>query len=778
MTRANDESEPSRSSASPPGPGRRAGAIAVGALVAAGLAAIIFWLAYPNRRGGNVTGPAVDPEAPSAPSIVPLPLYRAGAIAWRVLAVVGLLAIVVYLAFLLGTVTASILISLIVAATFAPVTRNLRARGWSRAKAAAVVTLAAVVLAGVVIALVVFAFLPYIDDVVAAIESGVVELRAQLQAAPVSTEGMAAIQDAVAAVRGWVAGELSEIAGAVASGVTIGILSLFLTYYVLADGDNFWNQILDATDERHRAHVESSGWDALERVGGYLRGTAILAGFRAVVVLALLFLFDVPLAGPLAVLVFLGGFIPYIGPLVATIAVLLAALATVGLQTTIVIFLLLGVATVIQTQLLRPFIYGRSIHLHPFVILTALPIAGYVAGMIGLFAALPVIAFAVAIGGTLLEVLEPPVEDPSRVVSGWLDRVAQWSWRALAIIGVVAVVIVLIAQVPLVVIPIIAAAVIAAAIAPLSRALQRRGWSASRAAATVTASTFLLLLGVVVLAFVQLAGPLADSVRASMQGAQEANTTTAGDAEALVELVATVGTTVLNAIGTVAGAVSAMAVIVLLSPILAFYLLRDAPRGWAVITARATPWRRAVLKEGGSEATEILGGYMLGTAAISAVGAISQYLIMVLLGLPFAIPIAILSFIACFIPYIGGFVTTGLAFLIAVAYGSPTQILIMFIYTIVFNLVQGNIVTPLVYSRAVSLHPAVVLLAIPAGGALAGIAGMFLIVPILAVIQASWRSAVLVLGDKPAAAGQLPGAQSAARVSEPAPEGLSVQPAD
>jgi predicted PurR-regulated permease PerM len=724
----------------------------VGALIAAGVLAILAWLAYPGRRGNTVTGPTRDPEAAPAPSIVPLPLLRAGAIAWRLLAVVGLLAILVWLAFLLGTVTASILVALIVGATFAPVTRSLRARGWSRAKAAAVVTTAAVLLAGIVIALVILAFLPYVDDILTAVENGVTELRAQLRAAQLSPDGMNAIQDAIAAVQGWVAAELTEVAGAVAAAVTIGILSLFLTYYVLADGDNFWNKILDATDASHRAEVESSGWEALERVGGYLRGTAVLAGFRAIIVLVLLMLFDVPLAAPLAVLVFLGGFIPYIGPLVATVAVLLAALATVGVPTTIVIFVLLGIATVIQTQLLRPFIYGRSIHLHPFVILTALPIAGYVAGMIGLFAALPVIAFAVAIGGTVLNLLEPPVEDRTRVVSGWLDRVAQWSWRALAILGVVAVVVTLIAQVPLVIIPIIAAAVIAAAIAPLARGLQRRGWSASRAAATVTAGTFLLLLGVVILAVVQLAGPLVDSVRASLQGARQANTTTGGDVEALVQLVTTVGTAIVNAIGTVAGAVSAMAVIVLLSPILAFYLLRDAPRGWAVITARATPWRRAVLNEGGTEATDILGGYMLGTAAISAVGAISQYLIMVILGLPFAIPIAILSFIACFIPYIGGFVTTGIAFLIAVAYGTPPQIAIMFAYTIVFNLVQGNIVTPLVYSRAVSLHPAVVLLAIPAGGALAGIAGMFLIVPILAVIQATWRSIVLVLGDEPAAA--------------------------
>ena len=194
-----------------------------------------------------------------------------------------------------------------------------------------------------------------------------------------------------------------------------------------------------------------------------------------------------------------------------------------------------------------------------------------------------------------------------------------------------------------------------------------------------------------------------------------------------------------------------LGVVLLLSPLLGFYLLRDAPRGWAMVTSRTTPWRRTLLTKGAVRATEILGGYMLGTAAISAVGAISQLVIMLLLGLPFAVPIAVLSFIACFIPYIGGFVTTGLAFLIAVAFGTPTEIVIMFIYTIVFNLVQGNIVTPLVYSRTVSLHPAVVLLAIPAGGALAGIAGMFLIVPILAVISASWRSVVVLLGDEPAA---------------------------
>ena len=698
-----------------------------------------------------MTEPIVEPGRAWAPALVPPPLHRAGAIAWRVLVVVALLAIVIWLSFLLGTVTASILVALIVGATFAPVTRGLRARGWSRAKASAVVTVSAVFVAGAVIALVIFAFVPYAGQIATYLTTGAAELKTKLEEAQLSPDAAAAIHNGLTAARGWIAGELAGMAGNVAGAVTVAILSLFLTYYVLADGDSLWSRIVKSTDERHRADVEATGWDAIDRVGGYLRGTGILAGVRAIICFVLLFLFGVPLAAPLAVLVFAGGFIPYIGPLVATLAVLLTALATVGSQATIILFVLLGIATVLQNQLLRPVIYGHSIHLHPAVILIALPIAGYFAGMIGLFAALPVIAFVVAIGGTVLNLLEPPDRDDRRVVSGWLDRVAQWSWRALAIIGVVGVLVFLIAQVPLVIIPIIVAAVIAASIAPLSRNLQRRGWSASRAAATVTGGTFLLLLLVIVLAVFQFAGPIVDSVRAGVDGAQQANSTTEGDLQALVGLAANIGTQVIGAVGAVVDLVGTLALVLVLSPILAFYMLRDAPRGWALVISRATPWRRKLLHEGGVDATEILGGYMLGTAAISAVGAISQLAIMLLLGLPFAVPIAILSFIACFIPYIGGFVTTGLAFLIAVAYGTPPQIAIMFVYTIVFNLVQGNIVTPLVYSRTVSLHPAVVLLSIPAGAALAGIAGMFLIVPVLAVIQTTWQSVVLLLGDKPAA---------------------------
>jgi predicted PurR-regulated permease PerM len=509
--------------------------------------------------------------------------------------------------------------------------------------------------------------------------------------------------------------------------------------------------LLQVTTETKRERIDASGREALERVGGYLRGTAILSAAKAAAYGVFLWVLGVPFVVPLAVIVLFGGFIPYIGPFIAMAAVLLVALGTVGVEPTLILLLLMLVTNGIVNNFLRPVVYGRSVHLHPAVILLTIPAGAAVAGIVGVFAAIPATAFAVAMGGALVEALEPESEPRSgRMVSGWIDRLAQWSWRLLAAIGALAVAAFVVRQAPMVVAPVVLALVIAAAIAPVARALRRRGWPAARSAAAAVGGTFLGVLLLVVIALVQMAGPLAEAIQAAVEAASELEDD-AGGTLGWVEAVAVAfGGGVLETIVGVLEAVAAIGLALLLSGLLTFYFLRDGARGWASVLDRVrAPWRRDALDRAGNDAVDILGSYMFGTAAISAVGAVSQFVIMIVLDLPFAVPIAVLSFIACFIPYYGGFLTTGLAFLIAVAFGTPVQIGVMLVYTLVFNIVQGNIVTPLVYNRAVNLHPAVVLLAIPAGGAVAGVAGMFLAVPVLAVIGATWRRIIYVLGERP-----------------------------
>ena len=242
-----------------------------------------------------------------------------------------------------------------------------------------------------------------------------------------------------------------------AAWATIGILTVFLTFFVLRDGVQAWAGLLQATPAEKRERIEASSRDALERVGGYLRGTAILSAALAVAYGAFLVLLGVPNAGLLAVVVFLGGFVPYLGNFVAMVVLLLVALSTVGPQTTLILLILMMVAHSVANNLLRPVVYGRSVHLHPALVLIALPVGAAMAGIVGLFAAIPVTAVAVALGGATINALEPD-PNPAPEVSGWVDRLAQWSWRLLAALGVAAVAVFVVAQAPLIVIPIVLAA--------------------------------------------------------------------------------------------------------------------------------------------------------------------------------------------------------------------------------------------------------------------------------------------------------------------------------
>ena len=214
-------------------------------------------------------------------------------------------------------------------------------------------------------------------------------------------------------------------------------------------------------------------------------------------------------------------------------------------------------------------------------------------------------------------------------------------------------------------------------------------------------------------------------------------------------LVQTFGIGVVATISSLLANLSSLAVVLLLAVLLMYYFIRDGESFWRTFLDRVEPGRRTYVEAAGGRAFNVLGGYMLGTGAISIFGAATQFLIMTILGIPLALPLAVLAVFGGFIPYIGSLITTGLAFLVTVATGTPQDIAIMAIFTIVFNIVQGNFVAPIVYSRVVSLHPAVVLAAIPAGNQIAGVVGMFLVVPFLGVVAAVWRTVLRVLDTEP-----------------------------
>jgi predicted PurR-regulated permease PerM len=689
---------------------------------------------------------------PPDDGLVPGWLQRLAAIGWRLLAAIALGLVLLWIAVLLSTVTASVLVAAIIAATFAPFVLALRDRGWSRIKAAAAVFLAAAAVILATLIIIGLAFLPYAAAVVDDLKNGLQSFENLLAQYNVPPEIRSLIDHATQGLQAWVSNSVSEFASDAGTVFTIGLLATFLTFFFLMDGDKAWVWAMASTNEWRRGAISSAGHVALQRVGGYLRGTAVLAAVDGLAEGLFLLILGVPHALPLAVIVFFGRFIPYIGGLVTTILLLLVTLASQGTTAALILLVLVTILNVIQGKFLAPAIYQKTVHIHPAIVLVALPAGAALAGIIGLFAAIPVVAFALAIVGALISVLGvgPTGESTaSPIVPIWLDRLGQWSWRLLASIGLLAIAIAVAIQIPIVVLPLVLGIVLASTLLPLSRRLEARGWSKGRAALGATVGATLGVIVIVALTIVSLAGPASDLVSTAAAGASSSNDSVGGNAGPLVTLVQTYGAGVLVTIATVLSALGGLVVVLFLAVLLTFYFLRDGDDFWRTFLARVEPGRRSQIDAAGTRAVNVLGGYMVGTGAISIFGAATQFLIMTVLGIPLALPLAVLAIFGGFIPYIGSLITTGLAFLVTVATGTPQDILIMAIFTVVFNIVQGNIVAPIVYSRVVSLHPAVVLVAIPAGNAVAGVIGMFLVVPFLGVVATVWRTVLRVLDTEP-----------------------------
>jgi putative heme transporter len=696
----------------------------------------------PVVRGAPVTAPTGR-----AAAIIPDWLVNLAALGWRIVVIAALIVVIWLLSGLLWTVTSSIAIAIVIAAAFAPFALRLRARGRSRMAAAAIVWAVALGILGGAMLLLALVLLPYLAQVVQRAADGIAALSArlaELNVPPVIGQDVEQALDAVRAIAGTV---VSDLVASAAGVITVIVLAAFLVFFFLKDGDRAWVWIFQAVSDQKRERITEAGDDALVRVGGYLRGTTILSAIIALTDLVFMLLLGVPLAVPLAVLVFFCGYIPYFGGIITTFLIFVVTYAALGVGPVVVMILMVVVRNAILSYGVRPAVYGRTVSIHPAIVLLALPAGFQLAGVIGLFAAVPVTAVLLAVAAATVAIVDPgPRPDLPALVPPWLDRVAQWSWRLLVALGLVSLVVLVILAVPLVVVPVILATILAATLDPLVRLLIHRGRGQGQAAAIATGGGFLVVTGLVLLTFVVLVDQIAAIGLAATSGAGSVSSAAGGALDLLASAVASGGGDLIRNVAAIGSAVGSALVVVVLSVLLSFYFLKDGGRLWQRTLSRVRPEAANEVEQAGSRAFQVLSGYMIGTGAISLVGAASQLVIMVVLGIPLALPIFVLSFFLCFIPYIGGFISTGIALLVTIAVGSTQDVVIMFAWTIVFNIVTGNIVSPLVYGKTVHLHPAVVLVAIPAGAAIGGIMGMFLVVPIIGIVATVWRTVLVIIG--------------------------------
>ncbi|MEI8335192.1 MAG: AI-2E family transporter, partial [Chloroflexota bacterium] len=335
----------------------------------------------------------------------------------------------------------------------------------------------------IALALIVVAFVPAIREVVGALQAGLDALRSGTGGVRLPPELASTADQASAAITGWVKDDLGELAGRVSMTATIAILSTFLTFFVLLDADHGADWALQGVDPADRDALRLRGRDAAMRVGGLVRSTAVASAVRAGVMLVAMLALGTPFAGPLAAVLLVGGLVPYLGTLVATTLVLLVAVGGQGMGYAA---LLLAVAVAIDVALAR--VRGRAeasgaLRVHPAVALLALPIGAVAAGLIGMIVAVPVAAFVAQMTGTALAAFEPRLPATSSAgpeVPGWLDRLAQWSWRLLVGIGLLAALVVLTVALSGPVLAVVLAAVLAATLAPAASPSGVGAWGPPR----------------------------------------------------------------------------------------------------------------------------------------------------------------------------------------------------------------------------------------------------------------------------------------------------------
>jgi predicted PurR-regulated permease PerM len=175
---------------------------------------------------------------------------------------------------------------------------------------------------------------------------------------------------------------------------------------------------------------------------------------------------------------------------------------------------------------------------------------------------------------------------------------------------------------------------------------------------------------------------------------------------------------------------------VVLIVVLTFFFVKDGASIWNWILELFDENRQLVLREAGARAWASLSSYVQSVFMVATIDAVLIGAGLIVVGVPVALPLIVLTFVAAFFPIVGAFTAGAAAVLVAlVANGLPAALVILAVIVAVQQL-EGNVFYPIVVGRKLALHPVGILLALTAGGVLAGVAGAFLAMPVAAVSAA------------------------------------------
>ena len=177
--------------------------------------------------------------------------------------------------------------------------------------------------------------------------------------------------------------------------------------------------------------------------------------------------------------------------------------------------------------------------------------------------------------------------------------------------------------------------------------------------------------------------------------------------------------------------------------VISFFLLRDGENFINLAIQRFPEARRARLRRILKQTATAVSGYVTGNLLISLICGVALCVVLIILKMPYAVVLALIVAVLDLLPQIGA--TMGGALLVlAGLFVDPWKSIVLLAYVILYQLVENHILTPVVYSHTIKLHPLVILVAVLMGGLLYGIVGTLLAMPVAEVIRilgAEWLAA-------------------------------------
>jgi predicted PurR-regulated permease PerM len=205
--------------------------------------------------------------------------------------------------------------------------------------------------------------------------------------------------------------------------------------------------------------------------------------------------------------------------------------------------------------------------------------------------------------------------------------------------------------------------------------------------------------------------------------------------------------------GVYTGALVAFQVLagILIAFVVTYFLVRDGDRMWDWAVRLTPERRRETIHAAGEEGWRVLSAYVRGITAIAAIDAIAIGLALWLIGVPLVMPLALLTFVLAFIPFVGALTAGVAAALVALVSGGWFDALLVIVAITAIQQLEGDLLYPVIVGKTVELHPVAVLVCVGAGAILGGLIGAFLAVPVAAVV-----ATVVPLVRREVAAGRPP----------------------